>query len=128
MKYRQFEDLPVWKDSANLAIQVYEFTVADEFRRHYGLRDQLERAVQSISNNIAEGFERRSLREFHQFLTIAKASCAELRSQLYVALDCGYLSQATFDELRKQSDEVARIISGLRTAVEKKRQEQAIKR
>jgi four helix bundle protein len=75
-------------------------------------------------SNIAEGFERRGLGEFTQILTIAKASCAELRSQLYVALDIGYLQQTHFDSLMSQAEEVARVISGLRTSIIKQRDAQ----
>ncbi len=81
-------------------------------------------AAVSVMSNIAEGFERGSRGEFHQFLSTAKASCAELRSQLYVALDAGYVDQAGFDELSTQAREVGRIIGGLRAAVEKQRDEQ----
>jgi len=70
-------------------------------------------------SNIAEGFERNRQAEFHQFLSTAKASCAEVRSQLYVALDVGYLSQAEFEELIAQAQEVGRIIGGLRASVRK---------
>ena len=75
-------------------------------------------------SNIAEGFERGNRGEFHQFLVVAKASCAEVRSQLYIALDAGYLSQIEFDTLMKQAIEVARIVGGLRVAVEKQRNDQ----
>lgn len=68
--------------------------------------------------NIAEGFERNKRGEFHQFLSVAKASCAEVRSQLYVALDCKYLTQQEFDVLFAQAEEVARIIGALRARVE----------
>lgn len=71
-------------------------------------------------SNIAEGFERNQPREFFQFLGIAKASCAEVRSLLHVALDVGYIDQKQFDTLIAQSREVARIIGGLRAAVERK--------
>ena len=76
----------------------------------------------SIMSNIAEGFERGGLGEFHQFLSTAKASCAEVRSQLYVALDVGYIDTRTFQDLRTQSEEVGRIIGGLRASVAKQKQ------
>jgi four helix bundle protein len=82
MQYRRFEDLPVWNDAAELAVQMYEFTAADQFRRHAGLRDQLERAAQSVSNNIAEGFERGSTSELLAFLYISRGSAGEVRSML----------------------------------------------
>ena len=72
-------------------------------------------------SNIAEGFERGAATEFHQYLVIAKASCAEVRAQLYVALDAGYLPVTQFTSLLKQAEEVGKIIGGLRTAVDKKR-------
>jgi four helix bundle protein len=72
-------------------------------------------------SNIAEGFERGSQTEFHRFLSIAKASCAEVRSQLYVALDIGYLDNSAFNRLLQQSEEVARIISGLRASIDRDR-------
>ena len=122
-KIERFEDLQAWKKARALTRSIYETTKHGTFGQDYGLSRQIQRASVSIMSNIAEGFERRTPSEFCQFLTIAKASCAELRSQLYVALDVGYLSQDMFDELSEQADEVARIISGLRTSVERKRNE-----
>jgi len=84
MKYRRFEELPVWQDAAGLAWAMYEFTSAEPLRHHPGLRDQLERAALSISNNIAEGFERGSTSELLAFLYIARGSAGEVRSMLLV--------------------------------------------
>jgi four helix bundle protein len=84
MQYRRFEDLPVWQDSAELSLRMFEFTTVEQFRRHPGLRDQLERAALSISNNIAEGFERGSTKELMAFLYIARGSAGEVRSMLQV--------------------------------------------
>src|SRR5713226_5476348 len=84
MKYRRFEDLPVWCEGADLARLMFEFTAFDQFRRHPGLRDQLERAGLSISNNIAEGFERGTTNELLAFLYIARGSAGEVRSMLQV--------------------------------------------
>jgi four helix bundle protein len=74
-----------------------------------------------VMSNVAEGFERGKRGEFHQFLSTAKASCAEVRSQLYVALDVGYLSDSVFGTLLLQAEEVARIVGGLRASVAKQR-------
>lgn len=78
-------------------------------------------------SNAAEGFERAGRKEFHRFLSMAKASCAELRSQLYVALDVGYIDQATFDQIMNQAEEVGRIIGGLRTSLKKEHKERGEK-
>jgi four helix bundle protein len=82
VKYTRFEDLPVWKSAIDLAVQVYLLTTQEEFRAQRGLRDQLERAVVSISNNIAEGFERGTTQELLTFLYIARGSSGEVRSML----------------------------------------------
>jgi len=74
-------------------------------------------------SNVAEGFERGGRGEFHQFLSTAKASCAEVRSHLYVALDIGYLDRTTFTDLLAKAEEVARIVDGLRSAVAMQRDE-----
>ena len=79
-------------------------------------------------SNIAEGFERGGRPEFAQFLKMSKASCGELRSLFYVALDAEYIDQATFEQLREQVNEVGRIVGGLRAAVERQREEQRANR
>ena len=84
MQYKRFEDLPVWQDAVALARSMYEFTALDPFRRHPGLRDQLERAALSVSNNIAEGFERGTTNELWAFLYIARGSAGEVRSMMRV--------------------------------------------
>jgi four helix bundle protein len=82
MKYTRFEELPVWKAAIELAIQIYRLTSGPSFRSRYSLRDQIERAAVSVSNNIAEGFERGTTQELLTFLYIARGSCGEVRSML----------------------------------------------
>ena len=82
MKYTRFEELPVWKAAIELAIQTYRFTGGPAFKSRYSLRDQIERAAVSVSNNIAEGFERGTTQELLTFLYIARGSCGEVRSML----------------------------------------------
>src|SRR5215471_3646521 len=82
MKYNKFEDLPVWKSAIDLAVRLYALTASQEFRSQRSLRDQLERATVSISNNIAEGFERGTKQELLTFLYIARGSSGEVRSML----------------------------------------------
>jgi four helix bundle protein len=82
MKYNRFEELPVWKDAIELAVRVFELTSRTYFRRYGSVRDQIERAAMSVSNNIAEGFERGTTQETLTFLYIARGSCGETRSIL----------------------------------------------
>jgi four helix bundle protein len=80
MKYRRFEDLPVWNDAIDLAVRVYALTSKPEFRSHWSLKDQIERSAVSVSNNIAEGFERGTNKELLTFLYISRGSSGEVRS------------------------------------------------
>jgi len=120
-KIGKFEDFIAWQKSRKLTSKVYEVTKAGRFAADYGLKDQIRRAAVSMLSNIAEGFERGTPAEFHRFLTIAKGSCAELRAQLYVALDVGYLDTRKFDQLMNDAIEVGQIIGGLRVSVERRR-------
>ena len=92
-KIRSFQDLIAWQKARILTAKIYRITSEGAFARDFGLKDQIRRAAVSVMSNIAEGFERGRPTEFHQFLSIAKGSCAELRSQLYVAVDAGYLNK-----------------------------------
>lgn len=84
MKYERFEDLPVWRAAIELATAVYAMTEKDVFKGRYSLRDQIERAAVSVSNNVAEGFERGTNQELLTFLYIVRGSAGEVRSMLYV--------------------------------------------
>jgi len=109
MRIEKFEDIVAWQKSKILAIEVYKcFKLCKDF----SFRDQVQRAAISVSNNIAEGYERRTNKELSNFLFIAKGSCGEVRSMLYIALDVGYISNKDFDRLYVSSQEISRIISG----------------
>ena len=82
MKYKRFEDLPVWNAAIDLAVAIYGLTSEPELASHHGLRDQIERAAVSVSNNIAEGFERGTNNELLMFLYISRGSAGEVRSML----------------------------------------------
>jgi len=84
MKYRSFEEVPVWRDALELAILIFELTSQPAFKGYHGIKDQLERAGVSISNNIAEGYERGTTQETLTFLYIAKGSAGEVRSLTYL--------------------------------------------
>ena len=120
-KIERFEDLIAWQKARELTRDIYQITRQGVFAKDFGLSGQIQRATVSIMSNIAEGFERGGRGEFHQFLSTAKASCAEVRSQLYVSFDIGYLDQSKFNQLLTQAEEVGRIIGGLRASVSKQR-------
>lgn len=110
---KTFEQLAVWQKARELTKVIYAATSDGRWAKDYGLRDQIRRAAVSIMSNIAEGFERTGENEFGRFLSMAKGSAGEVRSQLYVALDVHYLDERPFAELRAQVVEVSRMISGL---------------
>ncbi|MFO0774763.1 MAG: four helix bundle protein [Nitrospiraceae bacterium] len=118
----RFEDLIAWQKARALPKTMYQVTTSRKFSRDFGLSSQLQRAAVSVMANIAEGFERNRAAEFHQYLSIAKGSCAELRSHLYVAFDAGYLDLSRFDQLLGQAEEVARLVGGLCVAVQRHKQ------
>jgi four helix bundle protein len=105
---KRFEELGVWQDSRQLVQAVYSASKQHPFYRDCGLREQIRRAATSTRSNIAEGFERGTRREFLQFLNISKASNGEVRSQAYVALDQGYLSETEFNSLRDSATALSR--------------------
>lgn len=99
MPIKNFEELEIWQVGRRLTQEVYTLAQTSKLSRDYGLRDQMQRAAVSIMSNIAEGFERGGNQEFVQFLYVAKASCGELRSQLYVALDQKYIDSQAANEM-----------------------------
>ena len=110
MKIERFEDIISWKKAREVTVRIYQLFSTS---RDFGFRDQIQRASVSIMNNVAEGFERDSDRDFVRFLFYAKASCGELRSMLYLAEDLNYLSHTEFEELMALSLETSKLISGL---------------
>lgn len=111
----RFEDIQAWQEARGLVKEVYRNSSRGEFARDFGLRDQIQRAAVSVMSNIAEGFERGSNKEFIQFLYIAKGSVGEVRSQLYAALDLGYIDQTTFDPLTSQAVSIAKKLASFIT-------------
>src|SRR5688500_7375254 len=114
MKYSRFEDLPVWQDAIELAVRVFALTTLPCFRRHSGTRNQLENAVVSISNNIAEGFERGTTQELLTFLYIARGSAGEVRSMLCLLerLPAFTNLKSEISNLRAQSENISRQLRG----------------
>jgi four helix bundle protein len=113
VKIERFEDIKAWQESRVLVKIIYDATKFNKnFTGDYKFKEQIHSAAVSVMSNIAEGFSRRSTKEFIQFLFIAKGSVAEVQSQLYVALDQSYIDEEKFNELHSKSDEVARLLSG----------------
>jgi four helix bundle protein len=114
MKYRSFEELPVWQDAIELAVRVFDLTEKPCFRGHSGTRNQLENATVSISNNIAEGFERGTTQELLTFIYIARGSAGEVRSMLHLLDRLPSFKDLKFEisDLKSRSISVSRQLRG----------------
>ena len=110
MKFNRFEDMLVWQESRFFVSQIYDVM---SNCKDYGFKSQMQRAAVSIMNNIAEGFERRSNKEFVNFLFIAKGSCGEVRSMLYLSEDLCLLSGEKVMMLQERSEKISRMLSTL---------------
>ena len=111
--FKRFEDIVAWQKARRAANFIYKITAEGQFAKDYGLRDQIRRAGVSIMANIAEGYGRRSDKEFSNFLNIAHGSVAEVQSHLYIALDLAYIKQDDFKILYDLLDEISRMIMSL---------------
>ncbi len=116
-KVEKFEDLFVWQQARTLMQEIYRISKCTAFARDFRLVGQIQGAAISVMGNIAEGFDRGRRAEFHQFLSIAKGSCGEVRSHLYVALDAGYILQEEFDRIKKLCLDVSGLINRLRMSI-----------
>jgi four helix bundle protein len=110
MAIEKFEDILSWQKAKDLSVFIYAIF---KNNHDFGFRDQIQRASVSVSNNISEGFERKSNKEFRQFLYIAKGSCGEVRSMLYIALELKYISKEEFNQMLNTSSEISRLLTGL---------------
>jgi four helix bundle protein len=110
---KRFEDLDAWKKARELSKKIFELTDKGSFKQDFALINQINGSSGSVMDNIAEGFERGGRKEFLQFLSIAKGSAGETRSQLYRAFDRNYLDEKKFNELRGEVTDISKIISGL---------------
>jgi len=114
-KIERFEDFECWKAGRELRKTIYRFTRSRAFATDFSLVDQIRRAAQSVTSNIAEGFGREGNKEFINFLSISKGSVSEVQDQLYTALDENYITQADFDRAYALADSASRLIGGLST-------------
>jgi len=111
MKATSIEELLVWQRARELVNNVYSLTKKQNFRRDFSLVDQIRRATISVMSNIAEGYERGSNTEFIQFLYIAKASCGEVRTQLLIAFDQGYINKEEIEKAKELALKVSGMLS-----------------
>jgi four helix bundle protein len=115
MKIERFEDLEIWQEARELCRFVFQVTEQEPFRGDFKFRDQIRASSGSVMDNIAEGFERDGNREFVQFLSVAKGSCGETRSQSYRAFDYKYIKQDILDDLISRTTLLSKKISSLMT-------------
>lgn len=123
MKYKVFEELPIWTESIELGKEIYLLTSTGKFEKDYSFKDQIRRAVLSISSNITEGFERSNNNEFVRFLLIAKGSLGEVRSQLYFALALEYINRQSFENLNSRLELLAKQIGSFISYLKKIKKE-----
>jgi len=112
---KTFEDIGAWQKARMLSKEIFELTLTGSFSKDYALRDQINRSVGSIMDNIAEGFERGGTREFIQFLSIARGSAGEVRSQLHRALDRKHLDRVRYDLFLAEIQSISRMLMGFIT-------------
>ncbi|MCH7803891.1 MAG: four helix bundle protein [Acidobacteria bacterium] len=110
---KQFEDLEVWRAARALTKAIYRVSSTGQFARDFQLTNQIRRSANSVMSNIAEGFEGDGNREFQHFLAVAKGSCGEVRSQLFIAFDQGYVALNEFQSLCQEATKVSRLLSAL---------------
>ena len=127
MKYKKFEELPIWKLSLELTREIYDLTSKKNFSQDFGLKNQIRRAIISVSSNIVEGFEKNNNNEFIRFLKIAKGSVGEARNQLYIALAINYISQKEFHKTNKNLENLANQIGGFIQYLEERRKNKEFK-
>ena len=111
-KIEKVEDLISWQKSKDLTIEIYKITKNNTFSKDFGLCNQIQRSAVSIPSNIAEGFGRGGNKEFLQFLSIAKGSLYELKTQLIIAFEIGYINDVEYSKLKNDSEEISKLITG----------------
>ena len=108
-----FEELKVWQKAKDLAVLIYKITSDGKLSKDFGLRDQIRRSAVSTASNIAEGDERETDKESVRFFYIAKGSLAELRTQLMIALEIGYLDKDEFAKIEQDCSEIGKMLGGI---------------
>ena len=110
--YNSFTELPIWQKAHSVALEIYKLSNNSEFKYDFSLKDQLRRSAVSVSSNIAEGHDRATNKEYCYFLNVAKASSAELRSQLFLVKDLSYIDEEQFEKLDIEIRSLNKMIGG----------------
>jgi four helix bundle protein len=118
--FKKLEEIEVWKRACRLAVEIYRLCEIEPLSKDWGLKDQLRRTAVSIASNIAEGYERNSRAEFRRYLVIAKGSCGELKTQLYILKAIEKLPAADVEKLLKEVIEISSMIGGLASSISQK--------
>lgn len=116
---KRFEDLEIWQEARRISSIIIEITKETELNTNYKLKDQINGSAGSVMDNIAEGFDRDGTREFIQFLSIAKASCSETRSQLYRVYDFGYINTEVFKNILEDCETLSKRIASFMNYLKK---------
>ena len=119
-RIEKFEDIQSWQKARQLCVIIFQLTAHERFSKDYSLKDQIKRSSGSVMDNIAEGFDRSSSKDFRRFLFISKGSLSEVKSQLYRALDQNYINKEEFEEAFNLADETGKLIGGLINYLEKR--------
>jgi len=119
--FKRIEDIEVWKRGCRLAVEIYRLSGKDALSKDWGLKDQMQRSAVSIPSNIAEGFERDSDAEFRRFLYIAKGSCGELRTQIYIAQALDYIDKPETQEIIQECVEISSMLHGLIISIQRRK-------
>lgn len=119
LRINRFEDLEIWQEARSLCQFIFDVTSKGPFNKDYRFRDQIRASSGSIMDNVAEGYERSGNKEFIQFLSIAKGSCGETRSQCYRAMDFGYIDEESLEELIDRTTNLNRKIAGFMSYLKK---------
>lgn len=112
MQIHSFEEIKAWGKARELINKIYRLTKKEDFKRDWGLADQIRRAAVSVMNNIAEGFDSGFNTEFIRFLILSRRSASEVQNHLYVALDQEYLLRNEFQELYKEVEDIRKMVNG----------------
>ena len=123
MKFKKFEELPIWKLALKITKIIYDLTAKGKFSKDFNLRDQIRKAIISVSSNIVEGFEKNNNNEFIRYLKITKGSVGEVRNQLYIALSINYITTKEFEETNKMLEDLANQIGGFIGYLQKHRKQ-----